>query len=209
MLANFYSSGQICSNGTRVFVQSGILPRFLERLAERVAAVKIGDPLDEATQHGPIVSPAQAARIREAIDKGRAEGARLVCGGPGEGAFVPPTVFADARDDMAIVREEIFGPVMSVLSFETEAEALARANATDYGLAAGVFTRDLARGHRVAAALQAGTTWINAYNLTPVEAPFGGMKLSGIGRENSAAAIEHYSQLKSVYVGMGAVDAPY
>jgi betaine-aldehyde dehydrogenase len=209
VLANFYSSGQICSNGTRVFVQSGILPRFLERLAERVAAVKIGDPLDEATQHGPIVSPAQAARIREAIGKGRAEGARLVCGGPGEGAFVPPTVFADARDDMAIVREEIFGPVMSVLSFETEAEALARANATDYGLAAGVFTRDLARGHRVAAALQAGTTWINAYNLTPVEAPFGGVKLSGIGRENSAAAIEHYSQLKSVYVGMGAVDAPY
>ena len=110
---------------------------------------------------------------------------------------------------MAIVREEIFGPVMSVLSFETEAEALARANATDYGLAAGVFTRDLARGHRVAAALQAGTTWINAYNLTPVEAPFGGVKLSGIGRENSAAAIEHYSQLKSVYVGMGGVDAPY
>ena len=152
---------------------------------------------------------AQADGIREAIGKGRAEGARLVCGGPGEGAFVPPTVFADARDDMAIVREEIFGPVMSVLSFETEAEALARANATDYGLAAGVFTRDLARGHRVAAALQAGTTWINAYNLTPVEAPFGGVKLSGIGRENSAAAIEHYSQLKSVYVGMGGVDAPY
>ena len=122
---------------------------------------------------------------------------------------MPPTVFADAEDDMAIVREEIFGPVMSVLSFQTEAEAVARANATDYGLAAGVFTRDLARGHRVAAALQAGTTWINAYNLTPVEAPFGGVKLSGIGRENSAAAIEHYSQLKSVYVGMGGVDAPY
>ena len=122
---------------------------------------------------------------------------------------MPPTVFADTTDEMAIVREEIFGPVMSVLSFQTEAEAVARANATDYGLAAGVFTRDLARGHRVAAALQAGTTWINAYNLTPVEAPFGGVKLSGIGRENSAAAIEHYSQLKSVYVGMGGVDAPY
>lgn len=209
MLANFYSSGQICSNGTRVFVQEGILPRFLERLAERVAAVKIGDPMDETTQHGPIVSPAQAAKIRAAIAGGQAEGARLVCGGLGEGAFVPPTVFADARDEMAIVREEIFGPVMSVLSFRTEDEAVARANATDYGLAAGVFTRDLARGHRVAAALQAGTTWINAYNLTPVEAPFGGVKLSGIGRENSAAAIEHYSQLKSVYVGMGGVDAPY
>ncbi len=209
MLANFYSSGQICSNGTRVFVQEGILSRFLERLAERVAAVKIGDPMDEATQHGPIVSPAQAAKIRAAIASGQAEGARLVCGGPGEGAFVPPTVFADASDEMFIVREEIFGPVMSVLSFSDEAEVLARANASPYGLAAGVFTCDLARGHRMAAALQAGTTWINTYNLTPVEAPFGGVKLSGIGRENSAAAIEHYSQLKSVYVGMGGVDAPY
>ncbi|WP_374327727.1 betaine-aldehyde dehydrogenase, partial [Paracoccus pantotrophus] len=209
MLANFYSSGQICSNGTRVFVQQGILPAFLDRLAERVARIRIGDPLDEATLHGPIVSPGQAAKIREAIARGCAEGARLVCGGPGEGAFVPPTVFADASDDMWIVREEIFGPVMSVLGFATEKEAVERANASPYGLAAGVFTRDLARGHRVAAALQAGTTWINAYNLTPVEAPFGGVKLSGIGRENSAAAIEHYSQLKSVYVGMGGVDAPY
>jgi betaine-aldehyde dehydrogenase len=122
---------------------------------------------------------------------------------------VPPTVFADASDAMSIVREEIFGPVMSVLGFSDEAEVIVRANASPYGLAAGVFTRDLARGHRMAAALQAGTTWINAYNLTPVEAPFGGVKLSGIGRENSAAAIEHYSQVKSVYVGMGGVDAPY
>ncbi|MCV2446981.1 betaine-aldehyde dehydrogenase [Paracoccus sp. DMF] len=209
ILANFYSSGQICSNGTRVFVQEGILPAFLERLSARLASVKAGDPLDEDTQHGPIVSPAQAAKIREAIGKGQAEGARLVCGGAGEGAFVPPTVFADATDEMFIVREEIFGPVMSVLSFADEAEVLARANASPYGLAAGLFTRDLARGHRMAAGLQAGTTWINAYNLTPVEAPFGGVKLSGIGRENSAAAIEHYSQLKSVYVGMGGVDAPY
>ena len=209
ILANFYSSGQICSNGTRVFVQQGILPAFLERLAERSRAVRIGDPLDEATQHGPIVSASQLAKIRDAIQRGEAEGARLVCGGPGEGAFVPPTVFAGVTDGMWIAREEIFGPVMSVLAFETEAEAVTRANATPYGLAAGVFTRDLARGHRVAAALQAGTTWINAYNLTPVEAPFGGVKMSGIGRENSAAAVEHYSQLKSVYVGMGAVDAPY
>ena len=126
-------------------------------------------------------------------------------------AVLNDTVFLQRgkRQHARIVNEEIFGPVMSVLSFSTEDEAVARANATDYGLAAGVFTRDLARGHRVAAALQAGTTWINAYNLTPVEAPFGGVKLSGIGRENSAAAIEHYSQLKSVYVGMGGVDAPY
>ncbi|MDS9467583.1 betaine-aldehyde dehydrogenase [Paracoccus sp. MBLB3053] len=209
ILANFYSSGQICSNGTRVFVQNGILPAFLDRLAARSAEVRMGDPMDEATQHGPIINAGQVAKIRDAIARGQHEGARLVCGGPGEGAFVPPTVFADVTDDMWIAREEIFGPVMSVLSFDTEEEALSRANATPYGLAAGVFTRDLSRGHRVAAALQAGTTWINTYNLTPIEAPFGGVKLSGIGRENSAAAIEHYSQLKSVYVGMGTVDAPY
>ena len=209
MLANFYSAGQICSNGTRVFVQDGIREAFLARLAERSGNVCMGDPMDEATQHGPIINPVQAGKIRAAIAAGVAEGARLVCGGPGEGAFVPPTVFADAQDDMQIAREEIFGPVMTVLGFVTEDEVIRRANATPYGLAAGVFTRDLARGHRVAAALQAGTTWINAYNLTPVEAPFGGVKLSGVGRENSAAAIEHYSQVKSVYVGMGGVDAPY
>ncbi|GHG29437.1 betaine-aldehyde dehydrogenase [Paracoccus aerius] len=209
ILGNFYSSGQVCSNGTRVFVQQGILPRFLERLSARLTHVKMGDPLDEATQHGPIVSPAQVSKIRAAIERGQAEGAQLVCGGVGEGSFVPPTVFADATDDMFIAREEIFGPVMTVLSFTAEDEVLARANATPYGLAAGVFTADLARAHRVVAALQVGTTWINAYNQTPVEAPFGGSKLSGVGRENSAAAIDHYSQLKSVYVGMGSVDAPY
>ncbi|MDB6181469.1 betaine-aldehyde dehydrogenase [Paracoccus fistulariae] len=209
MLANFYSSGQICSNGTRVFVQSGIREAFLDKLQARIATIRIGDPLDPDTQHGPIVSAAQAGKIRAAIAAGEAEGARLVCGGPGEGAFVPPTVFADATDQMALAREEIFGPVMTTLAFEDEDEVIRRANATGYGLAAGVFTRDLARAHRVAARVEAGTCWINAYNLTPVEMPFGGVKMSGVGRENSAAAIEHYSQLKTVYVGMGSVDAPY
>jgi betaine-aldehyde dehydrogenase len=118
-------------------------------------------------------------------------------------------VFADVTDRMTIAQEEIFGPVMAVLSFATEDEALARANATDFGLAGGVFTRDLARAHRVAAALEAGTCWINAYNLTPVEAPFGGVKRSGIGRENSAEAIAHYSQVKSVYVALGPLEAPF
>jgi betaine-aldehyde dehydrogenase len=112
-------------------------------------------------------------------------------------------------DGMTIAREEIFGPVMAVLDFATEEEAVARANATEFGLSAGVFTADLARGHRVAAAFQAGTAWINAYNLTPVEAPFGGSKKSGIGRENGLAAIEHYTQLKSVYVGLTRVEAPF
>lgn len=209
ILANFYSSGQICSNGTRVFVQQGMNDAFLERLAERCADVRMGDPLDPDTVHGPIINAAQLDRIRQAIAAGHAEGARLVCGGAGEGVFVPPTVFADATDDMTITRDEIFGPVMTVLSFATEAEAVTRANDTGFGLAAGVFTSDLARAHRVVAALEAGTCWINAYNLTPVEMPFGGVKMSGVGRENSAAAIEHYSQLKTVYVGTGPVDAPY
>ncbi|MCF3974754.1 betaine-aldehyde dehydrogenase [Paracoccus salsus] len=209
VLANFYSAGQICSNGTRVFVQEGIRQGFLDRLAERVRHVRIGDPLDPATQHGPIVSPAQADKIRAMIAAGQAEGARILCGGPGEGAFIPPTVFIDATDDMTIARDEIFGPVMTTLAFYDEDEVVGRANATGFGLAAGVFTRDLTRAHRVAARVQAGTCWINAYNLTPVEMPFGGVKLSGIGRENSAAAIEHYSQLKSVYVGMTGVESPY
>jgi betaine-aldehyde dehydrogenase len=150
------------------------------------------------------------------IARGRAEGARVLTGGHrvttadlANGFFVAPTVFDQCHDDMAIVREEIFGPVMSVLEFEDENEVVARANATDFGLAAGVFTNDLTRAHRVIARLEAGTCWINHYNITPIEMPFGGVKLSGLGRENGRAAIEHYTQLKSVYVAMGDVDAPY
>ncbi|WP_349359814.1 betaine-aldehyde dehydrogenase [Stappia sp.] len=214
--ANFYSSGQICSNGTRVFVQRDLKEAFLARLAERTARARLGDPLDDTVDTGPLVSRGQLDKVMGYIEKGRAEGARLVCGGtraqvPGlpDGLFVAPTVFADVADHMAIAREEIFGPVMCVLDFDTEEEAVARANATDFGLAAGVFTRDLARAHRVIAALHAGTCWINTYNLTPVEMPFGGVKKSGIGRENGHAAIEHYSQVKSVYVELGDVESAY
>lgn len=207
ILGNFYSSGQVCSNGTRVFLQRGIAEPFLARLAERAGRVVTGDPREAATQHGPMISLAHAAKVRAAIAEGRASGARLVCGGEGEGPFIPPTVFVTG-DDNPLATEEIFGPVLTALVFDTEDEAVARANALPYGLAAGVFTRDLTRAHRVAAALEAGTLWINAYNLTPVEMPFGGVKLSGLGRENAAAAIEHYSQLKTVYVGMGPVEAP-
>ena len=137
---------------------------------------------------------------------------RLVTGGAAGNQgplFVQPTVFAEVTDDMTLAREEVFGPVMAVLDFDTEEEAIARANGTEYGLAAGVFTADLARGHRVIARLQAGTCWINAYNLTPVEMPFGAVKASGVGRENSRAAVEHYTQVKAVYVGTGPVDSPY
>lgn len=212
MLGNFYSAGQVCSNGTRVFVQKGIKAKFLKRLAERTAAIKLGDPLDEATQMGPLVSGAQLAKVLGYIEAAKAEGATLICGGGQagtEGAFVLPTVFADVTDEMTLAREEVFGPVMAVLDFDSEDEAVARANATEFGLAAGVFTADITRAHRVIGALQAGTCWINAYNLTPVEMPFGGSKLSGVGRENGHAAVAHYSQVKSVYVGMGPVDAPY
>ena len=125
------------------------------------------------------------------------------------GYYLAPTVFADVNDEMTIAREEIFGPVLSVLDFEDEADVVARANNTEYGLSAGVFTRDISRAHRVIGKLQAGSCFINSYNDAPVEAPFGGMKLSGIGRENSKNAIEHYSQFKSVYVRMGNVDAPF
>lgn len=216
MLGNFYSTGQVCSNGTRVFVQSGIRERFMERLLERTRAIRIGDPLDPDVQMGPLVNRAQHEKVMSYIALGSEEGAELAIGGGvptmqglDGGCFVEPTVFAGVKDNMRIAREEIFGPVMCVLDFETEDEALARANDTEFGLAAGVFTADMARAHRVVAQLQAGTCWINTYNLTPVELPFGGFKQSGIGRENSLAALAHYSQLKSVYVETGGVDSPY
>ncbi|MBU2326782.1 MAG: betaine-aldehyde dehydrogenase [Alphaproteobacteria bacterium] len=215
MLGNFYSTGQVCSNGTRVFVHKAIKDTFLSRLKARTEAILIGDPQDEATQMGPMVSLAQREKVLSYIDKGKAEGATLVTGGgipnsvTGEGFYIQPTVFADVTDDMTIAREEIFGPVMCVLDFEDEAEVIERANATEFGLSAGVFTADFSRAHRVVDQLEAGTLWINTYNLCPVEIPFGGSKQSGFGRENSAAALEHYSELKTIYVGMGKCEAPY
>jgi betaine-aldehyde dehydrogenase len=212
IMANFYSTGQVCSNGTRVFVHKNIKEAFLKRLAERLDTAVIDDPMDPATSFGPMTSQRQRDIAVEYIAKGQAEGARLVYGGKaieGQGFYIQPTVFADVTDNMVIAREEIFGPVMAVLDFKDEAEVLARANDTEFGLAAGVFTRDLARAHRVVAGFEAGTCFINSYNDAPVEAPFGGMKNSGVGRENSKAAIEHYSQLKSVFVRMGDMEAPF
>ncbi|OAH07288.1 putative aldehyde dehydrogenase AldA [Rhodobacteraceae bacterium SB2] len=212
ILANFYSSGQICSNGTRVFVHKAIKEAFLDRLSARLEQAVIGDPLDETTNFGPLVSDRQMQIVQGFIAQGISEGARLICGGrrlERPGYYLAPTVFADVSDQMTIAREEIFGPVLSVLDFDDEGDVVARANNTEYGLSAGVFTRDISRAHRVIGKLQAGSCFINSYNDAPVEAPFGGMKLSGIGRENSKNAIEHYSQLKSVYVRMGDVDAPF
>jgi betaine-aldehyde dehydrogenase len=216
LLGNFYSAGEVCSNGTRVFVHKSVRGAFIERLRARTAALKVGDPLDPATQVGALISQEHMEKVLGFIARGRAQGARLLTGGArvtegslARGYFVAPTVFDGCRDDMDIVRQEIFGPVMSVLEFEDEDEVIARANATEFGLAAGVFTNDLTRAHRVIAQLQAGTCWINHYNVTPVELPFGGVKMSGLGRENGRAAIEHYTQLKSVYVALGDIEAPY
>jgi betaine-aldehyde dehydrogenase len=216
LLGNFYSAGEVCSNGTRVFVERRVRAEFIERLRTRAAALRVGDPLDPATQVGALISQEHLHKVLGYIARGRAEGARVVAGGGrvtsgdlANGFFVAPTVFDACHDDMDVVREEIFGPVMTVLEFEGEDEVIARANATPFGLAAGVFTNDLTRAHRVIARLQAGTCWINHYNVTPVELPFGGVKMSGLGRENGRAAIEHYTQLKSVYVAMTDIRAPY
>ncbi len=216
LMANFYTQGEVCSNGTRVYVHHRVMDAFLDQLVARTKSMKIGDPMDPTVHVGALISADHMAKVLGYVQAGIDEGARLLCGGgrPADpslagGNFVVPAVFAGCTDDMTIVREEIFGPVMSVLGFDDEADVVARANDTEFGLSAGVFTRDIQRAHRVVAALEAGTIWINNYNITPIEMPFGGYKQSGIGRENSLAAIHHYTQLKSVYVEMGDVDAPY
>jgi betaine-aldehyde dehydrogenase len=216
LLGNFYTQGEICSNGTRVFVEKGIHAEFISRLKNRTEKMVIGDPLDPATHVGALISDEHMAKVLGYVESGIAQGAELLTGGNrvlrdglDAGFFVEPAIFDGCTDDMDVVREEIFGPVMTVLTFDGESEVVARANDTEYGLAAGVFTKDLERAHRVVAALQAGTIWINTYNLTPIEMPFGGYKQSGMGRENSLAAIDHYTQRKSVYVASGGVDSPY
>ena len=216
LLANFYSAGEVCTNGTRVFVHKKVRDAFLAKLKARTEAMVIGDPLDPATQLGALISHAHMEKVLGYVALGIEQGATLLTGGKrvtagalAKGAFVEPTIFTGCTDDMGIVREEIFGPVMAVLDFEDEAQVIARANNTSFGLAAGIFTSDLTRAHRVIAAVDAGTCWINSYNITPIEMPFGGNKQSGLGRENGKAAIEHYTQLKSVYVAMEPIHAPY
>lgn len=217
MIANWYSSGQVCSNGTRVFVHESLKEKFTQRLLERTLKLKIGDPMDPATDIGPMVNKAHMEKVLSYIQRGKEEGAKLLCGGErvnllgefGQGYYLNPAIFTNCTDEMTIVKEEIFGMVMSILSFKDEQEVLKRANDTEFGLSAGVFTKDIQRAHRMIAKLQAGTTWINNYNLAPVETPWGGYKKSGLGRENGMAGVESWTQLKSVYVEMGDVDCPY
>jgi len=216
LLANFYTQGEICTNGTRVFVHESVRDAFLERLTERTRRLRQGDPLDPDTDVGPMVSAAHGKQVMGFIEQGQSEGAKLLLGGRKTdvagcegGYFIEPTIFTDCTDDMTIVREEIFGPVMSVLTFGDDDEVVERANATEYGLAAGVFTSDVTRAHRLTERLEAGICWINHYNITPIEMPFGGIKQSGIGKENSRRALEHYTRIKSVYLATTDVEAPY
>ena len=208
--ANFFSAGQVCTNGTRVFVHRSVMQRFEALVALRVARIRIGQPSDPDTNFGPLASAAQLDKVLGYIESGKREGARLLAGGAriADGAFalgqyVAPTVFADCRDDMRIVREEIFGPVMCLLAFDDEDEVIARANATHYGLAAGVVTENLSRAHRTIHRLEAGICWINTWGESPAEMPVGGYKQSGVGRENGIATLEHYTQVKSVQVELG------
>ncbi|MCU1717842.1 betaine-aldehyde dehydrogenase [Pseudomonas sp. 5P_3.1_Bac2] len=210
VMANFYSSGQVCTNGTRVFIPRMLQARFEAKVLERVKRIRLGEPQDDATNFGPLVSFAHMQSVLDYIDSGRNEGARLLIGGErvsagdyANGAYVAPTVFSDCTDEMTIVREEIFGPVMSILVYDTEEEAIRRANATEYGLAAGLVTRDLNRAHRVIHQLEAGICWINTWGESPAEMPVGGYKQSGVGRENGLTTLAHYTRIKSVQVELG------
>ena len=216
MLANFYTQGEVCTNGTRVFVHQDIMEAFTAELKTRTQAMVVGDPMDMATQVGALISKDHMNKVLGFIEAAKAAGAKLLCGGYqvtenglDKGAFVAPTVFTECTDDMPQVKDEIFGPVMSVLSFSDEDEVIARANDTKYGLAAGVFTKDFARAHRVINQLQAGICWINAWGASPAEMPVGGYKESGIGRENGIETLYHYTQNKSVFVDLNDIQNPY
>ncbi|MGT2474277.1 betaine-aldehyde dehydrogenase [Paraburkholderia terrae] len=208
--ANFFSAGQVCTNGTRVFVHQSVQQAFEARVIERAKRIRIGKPSDPSTNFGPLASAAQLDKVLGYIESGKKEGARLASGGArltdgdcARGQYVQPTVFADCRDDMKIVREEIFGPVMSILTFANEDEVIARANDTIYGLAAGVVTENLSRAHRVIHQLEAGICWINTWGESPAEMPVGGYKQSGVGRENGITTLEHYTRIKSIQVELG------
>lgn len=203
IMANFYSSGQVCTNGTRVFVAKDMLADFEALVAKKIQAFRIGDPLDINTNFGPLVSKMQMDKTLDYIKKGINEGATLISGGNrigNKGYFVAPTVFSNCTDNMSIVKDEIFGPVMSLLAYETEEEAIQRANASQYGLAAGVVTPNLSEAHSIIHQLEAGICWINTWGESPAVMPVGGYKQSGVGRENGVETLYTYTRTKSIQV---------
>ena len=199
----FFNAGQVCSAGSRVLVERSAYDEVVERLAERARSIRVGDPADPKTTMGPVISAGQMRTVLDYIEIGKAEGATVAAGGSrlgDQGYFVEPTVFAGVEPDMRISQEEIFGPVLSVIPFEDEDDALRIANGTAYSLAAGVWSADSGRVHRMAAGLKAGTVWINTYGYTDVRLPWGGSGESGLGREHGEAAIENFTQPKAVWM---------
>jgi aldehyde dehydrogenase (NAD+) len=204
--AIYFHCGQCCTAGSRLFVEEKIRKEFVERLAAKAKGRKVGDPLDEATEQGPQVSQEQLDKILGYIEAGQKQGAKLVTGGQrvgSKGYFVSPTIFDGVKDEMTIAKDEIFGPVVSVLPFKTLEEVVERANATNYGLAAAVWTKNIDKAHLYAKAVKAGTVWVNCYHVVDTTTPFGGFKQSGQGRENGESALEHYTELKTVTVKLG------
>jgi len=201
----FFNAGQVCSAGSRVLVERPVYDDVVQRLAERARAIRVGDPTDPKTTMGPVISSGQMKTVLDYIDIGKAEGASVVTGGARlgrEGYFVEPTVFANVEHEMRISQEEIFGPVLSVIPFDDEQDALRIANGTAYSLAAGVWSADIGRVHRIAAGLKAGTVWINTYGYTDVRLPWGGSGESGLGREHGDAAIENFTQPKAIWLAL-------
>jgi aldehyde dehydrogenase (NAD+) len=199
--ALFFNQGQCCCAGSRLFVEEKAYDEFVERSAARARRRTVGDPFDPATEQGPQVDQDQYDKVMHYIESGKREGARLVCGGGSvgdRGYFIQPTVFADVKDDMAIAREEIFGPVMSIIKFRDIDDVVRRANRTEYGLAAAVWTRDIGKAHAIANSVRAGTVWINCYDVFDAAAPFGGFKQSGMGRELGEYGLQQYTEVKTV-----------
>jgi aldehyde dehydrogenase (NAD+) len=202
----FFNQGQGCCAGSRLFVEEKIHDQFVERLVQKAKNQKVGDPFDADTTQGPQVSQEQCDRIMGYIEAGKKEGAQLLVGGRrigDRGYFIEPTVFANVQDEMKIAREEIFGPVMNILKFKDADEVVRRGNRTFYGLAAAVWTRDIRKAHQLANSLRAGTVWVNCYDIFDAAAPFGGFKMSGIGRELGEYALHLYTEVKTVYVNLG------